>query len=130
MPGRDAGMPTVTVELAEESTTLREVIRLAVREQVASLGDDQGRCRSLLDRHYLTEAEIRAGAATGAVKLPSRLDTLPELDAEIERALRAFERRAFVVFVGGRQIERLDDAVTVRPGEHVVFLRLVALVGG
>jgi hypothetical protein len=53
-----------------------------------------------------------------------------DVDAEVERALHAFEGRRFVVFNGGRQVDHLDDEVSVRLGEPVVFLRLTALVGG
>lgn len=129
VPGRDAGMPTVLVELSAERTTVRELIRLAVHEQIAELRADAGRCRQLLDRQYLTDAEVAAGAARGAVKMPSAPPGEPDVAQEVERAMRAFGR-TFAVFVGGRQAEHLDDEVTVRLGEPVVFLRLTALTGG
>jgi hypothetical protein len=125
-------MPTVLVELSQERITLRELIRLAVAEQVAELRASVGRCRQMLDRQYMTDADVAAAARRGAVKMPSPADAAsePDVEVEIERALRAFEGATFVVFNGGRQIEHLDEELTVRLGEPVVFLRLTALVGG
>lgn len=132
VPGSDSGMPTVLVELSQDRTTLRGLIRLAVAEQVAELRANATRCRQLLDRQYMTDADVAAAAKQGTVKMSSRAhaDGEPDVDVEVERALRAFERKTFVVFNGGRQVEHLDDELTVRLGEPVVFLRLTALVGG
>lgn len=129
--GRECDMPTVLVDLAQERTALRELLRLAVTEQVRELRAQRSRCQQVLDLQYMTDAEIHAGAASGVVKM-LRTDRFaePDVDREVERALRAFRQRAFVVFVGGRQIEGLDDELIVRLGEPVVFLRLTALVGG
>jgi hypothetical protein len=88
------------------------------------------RCRALLDRQYLSAAEVRAQAATGAVKPPPAVRAAPDAATEADRAYRAFERGVFAVLVGGRQVERLDEEVPLRVGEPVVFLRLTALVGG
>ena len=132
VPGGVAGLPTVLVELSQERTTLRELIRLAVTEQVAELRANAAKCRQLLDRQYTTHADVAAAADRGTIKLPGRAIAAaePNVHAEVERALRAFERRTFVVFSGGRQVEKLDEELTIRLGEPVVFLRLTALVGG
>ena len=42
----------------------------------------------------------------------------------------AFSRNGFVVLVGDRQIEELDEEVDLRRDTEVTFLKLVALVGG
>lgn len=131
LPG-GGGIPNVLVELANERTTARELIRRAVTEQIQVLRGGRDSCRQALDRQYLSADEVRAQAATGVVKLPARGDAAgePDVDDEVARAHRAFERRVFVVFIGGRQVERLDEEVVLRLGEPVVFLRLTALVGG
>ncbi|RGC68970.1 hypothetical protein C5N14_10480 [Micromonospora sp. MW-13] len=120
----------VLVELAEERTTTRELIRRAVEEQVRLLGDDAARRRDMRDRRYLLAAEIRAQAATGAIRLPAAPPAPPDVADAVARAHQAFERNAFVVFAGGRQLDRLDEEIVLRPGETVVFLRLTALAGG
>ncbi|WP_328418178.1 hypothetical protein OG470_31455 [Micromonospora sp. NBC_00389] len=125
-----SGMPDVLVELASERATVRELIRRAVEEQIRSLGVDATRCQTVLDRQYLSAAEIRAQASTGMVRMPSPQLDSPDVAEHVARACRAFERSVFVLFVGGRQVERLDEEIVLRPGEPVVFLRLTALVGG
>ena len=131
IPGDD-GLPAVLIELAEETTTPRELIRRAVIEQINVTKADAGRSRALLDRQYMTPEDVRAQAATGAIRVPSRApdQDKPDQEQEIERALRAFARGAFVVFCGGRQVEALDEEITLKLGEPVLFLRLVPLVGG
>jgi hypothetical protein len=128
IPGA-AGLPAVLIELAAERTTARELISRAVAEQIRLLRADLPRCRAALDRQYLTAEEIRAQAAGGAVKLPAP-PVEPDVAAEVARAHRAFGRGAFVLLVGGRQVEELDEEIVLRLGEPVVFLRLTPLMGG
>ncbi len=129
IPGGDR-LPDVLVELAQEQTTVRELIRAAVAGQVRAWQADSARCRALLDRQYLTDDDIRAQAATGVVRLPERSQVVPDVEAEVARAWRAFERGTFALFVGGRQLDLLDEQLVLRLGEPVVFVRLTALVGG
>jgi hypothetical protein len=131
VPGASAEpLPSVVLELAGTSTTLRDLIRSAVTEQVRATRIDAARSRAMLDRQYLTADDVAAQARTGAVRLPAVPVDPPDEGTEVRRALRAFEAGAFVVFCGGRQVETLDEPVTPRPGEPVVFLRLAPLVGG
>lgn len=48
----------------------------------------------------------------------------------VHAALEAFEDGLYFVFIDDRQIETLDERVTVGAGSRVRFLRLVALAGG
>jgi hypothetical protein len=127
------GLPDVLLELADEQITAGELIRRAVAEQVRLLAADRARGRRALDRQYLTPEEIRAQAATGAVRLPTTTPAPPtggDLDAEVTRARHAFERGVFVVFAGGHQVTTLDEPLHLRLGEPVLFLRLTPLAGG
>jgi hypothetical protein len=128
--GTSEGLPPVLVRLAGESTTARELIRRAVEEQIRLAGADTARCRRALDRQFLSDDDLRALAVTGVIRLPQRADVSPDPAEEVRRAHRAFARGTFVIFNGGRQVGSLDEEITVRLGEPVVFLRLVALVGG
>lgn len=130
VPGADGdGLPDVLVELEADVTTVRELIRLAVGEQVRRLCGDAARCRRALDRQYLSEEDVREQARTGAIRMPASPGR-PDVDAEVAKALRAFERKVFVVFAGGRQLSGLDEEVPLRTDQPVVFLRLTPLVGG
>jgi len=130
VPGGDR-LPSVLVELAWEVVTVRELIRAAVEEQIRCWRADRWRCRRMLDRQYLTEAEVQAQAATGVVRLPAAGPVPePDVSVEVDRAWRAFDKGVFAVFVNGGQVHGLEETVTLRLGEPVVFVRLIALVGG
>ncbi|MFE7797698.1 hypothetical protein [Nocardia sp. NPDC057440] len=128
MPGDD--LPVVLVRLADDRTTVRELIRRAVEEQIRELRADAARCRRILDRQYLSNADLRTQAITGAIKMPQQAPPDPDVTEEVTRAHQAFTVGTFVVFVGGRQVVDLDAEVALRLDEPVVFLRLVALAGG
>ncbi|MEU4695315.1 hypothetical protein [Actinoplanes sp. NPDC023714] len=51
------------------------------------------------------------------------------LSAAPQRAVESFSRNGFVVLVGGRQVEDLDETVDLSGGAEVTFLRLVPLAG-
>lgn len=122
-------VPAVLVDVAGLRTTVGELIGRVVEEQIRLLRTDNVRCRQILDRQYLSADDMRVQAAAGAVRMPSPPTELSVAD-EVSRAHRAFADNVFVVFVGGRQAERLDEQVVLTPGEPVLFLRLTPLVGG
>jgi hypothetical protein len=51
-------------------------------------------------------------------------------EREAEITCRAFQRNGFLVLVGGRQVEELDELVDLSQGPEVVFVRLVPLASG
>lgn len=53
-----------------------------------------------------------------------------DAEAQIAAARRAFERNGFLMFVGERQIESLDETVELAQDTEVTFLKLIALAGG
>lgn len=124
------GVGDVLIELTTDRTTARELIRRAVEEQIRLLAADVARRRDTGHRPYLLPEDVRAQAAGGVVRPPTAPPALPNVTDAVTRAHRAFERNVFVVFVGGRQVDRLDEEIVLRPGEPVVFLRLTALAGG
>ena len=50
--------------------------------------------------------------------------------AQAEAALSAFTRNGFFVFVGDRQVDDLDEELTLAEADVITFIRLVPLVGG
>jgi anti-sigma factor RsiW len=104
------------------SLTLRELIRIRVREEVARHNANPGQRFSRLVRPLDAEAELnRYGSRERA-----RLDW----EAQAETALRAFERNGFFVFAGGRQVDDLDEELALADQDVVSFVRLVPLAGG
>jgi hypothetical protein len=46
------------------------------------------------------------------------------------KALQAFEGTGFLLLVGDRQLEKLEELGTFEPETRVSFVKLVQLVGG
>src|SRR6266511_835279 len=110
------------LEIFEERLPLREVIRRRVFQEVAEHNARRsGEFRGLVHPTE-TERELN-GPRTDAHR---RVDP----NRQYERAVAAFRRNGFVVFVDDRQVEDLDAQFDLRTGAEITFLRLVPLVGG
>lgn len=98
-------VPAGVVAFAGERITARQLIRRRVEAEVAR--EHEGLVR---------RAEGRTGAA--------------DVEAQVQIALRAFERNGFFMLVADRQVETLDEWIDLEEAAEVCFLRLVPLVGG
>jgi hypothetical protein len=119
-PGREtarlllAGVPS--------PVALRDLIRFRVREEVARYNANPSpRFNGLVQP---TDAEVVLNGYTLAQ--PHRIDW----EKQASTALDAFGRNGFFVFVGDRQVEDLDEELTLSEADVVSFVRLVPLVGG
>jgi len=102
--------------------TLRELIRLRVREEVARYNaQPTERFRGLVRP---TEAEADLNGYL--MRTPVRIDWQRQADV----AVTAFARNGFFVLVANRQVEDLDEELTLDEAADVAFVRLVPLVGG
>jgi len=105
-----------------DTITVRELVRLRVREEVA--------------RYNAAPTGYFAGLVRPDEADPSgsgyRLRSARTLDWEKQAdvACRAFDRNGFFVLVGDRQVEELDDIVDLTTAADVAFVKLVPLVGG
>lgn len=118
--GRRTG--SLTLMNVPLTITVRELIRLRVREEVAKHNASP-------DRHFRGLVRPRDAEATAnGYRLPSRRRLDWEKQAEI--AERAFAGNGFFVLVGDRQVEDLDDVIDLAEDPDVAFVRLVPLVGG
>lgn len=105
-----------------ERISARELVRLRVREEVARFNAQQPRHFRGLVQPTDTEATLNGYRVTPG----RRLDWV----AQADRACAAFARNGFLLLVGDRQIEDLDEEIDLRTDPDVAFVRLVALVGG
>jgi hypothetical protein len=108
------------LRLASERTTLRELIKRRIDEEVAELNAGSEDVRPLVTP---TEQERRLNK-----EKPSR----QRIDAErqLAAAVEAFERTRIVIIVDGKQMLELDRPITVSPDTEIRFIKLVPLVGG
>ncbi|MEV4676569.1 MULTISPECIES: hypothetical protein [Actinomadura] len=118
------GRPLAEVRLdgLPERMTVRELIRLRVREEVARHNARPSDRFNGLVRPDDAEAELNGYR----LREPRRVDW--ERQAEIAEA--AFRANGFFVLAGDRQVEDLDEEVDLTAGPELVFIKLVALAGG
>lgn len=119
-----AGKPLEEFTLAglPERITARELVRTRVREEVARHNATPGARFNGLVRPTAEEAE-RNGYRMDA---PRRIDWERQADA----AERAFARNGFVLLVGDRQVDDLDEEIDLTGDPVVAFIKLIPLVGG
>ena len=51
-------------------------------------------------------------------------------EQEVLKALKAFETNGFFILVNDRQVEDLDEIISLRDASAVTFVRLIPIVGG
>jgi hypothetical protein len=101
---------------------LRELIRHRVREEVARYNANPAPRFNGLVRPSDAEATLNGYV----LRTPRQLDW----EKQAAAAISAFSRNGFFVFVGDRQVDDLDEELTLADSDVVSFVRLVALVGG
>ena len=112
----------LTLDFLNETITAQELIRERVYEEV--------RQRNAAKPEYFrglvqpTNAEVTLNG--------SRLIERKRVDwqEQYNRAIEAFQRNGFFILVDDRQIESLDETISLTPRTQVSFVKLVPLVGG
>ncbi|WP_444963791.1 hypothetical protein [Nocardiopsis sp. M1B1] len=117
------GLPAVEPPDLPDRVRVRELIRTRVREEVA---------RYNLDRSAPYQGLVVPTAAERQLNTAVRRTERPTVDWEEQADLaeRAFEKQRFVLIVGDRQVESLEEHVDLTGEPEIVFVQLVPLVGG
>ena len=115
----------LTLDLLDETITVRELIRSRVYQEVQdyNLRQRQGDATY----HGLVTPAGAERALNGV-----RLRTAREIDwkQQFDKACEAFTRNGFFILIDDRQAESLDQTITLRHDTKVSFVKLVPLVGG
>ncbi|MAT43648.1 MAG: hypothetical protein CL609_15025 [Anaerolineaceae bacterium] len=106
--------------------TLKDLVTELVREEVNTwnLSNQKRRLYPVLSFE-----EFENGYLAGKFDFKEkRKDIEPE--KEVIKAIEAFENGSYYVFVNGEQIKALNDEIIMNPNCHIVFIRVIPLVGG
>lgn len=133
-------LPPVCLELLfEQKTTFRELIRRTVEENVnAQLRKSRRSIQqdfAVTSQRNLTSQQIAAQARSGKISLPSEVTmrrklkrSQIDLDAQVRRAWKAFERAQFLITVDGAPMESLDQSIVLGVAAKIVFLRTASFL--
>jgi hypothetical protein len=91
--------------------------------------------RELIERRVYEEAQMYNTSTPDPVRSlvqPADAGGRRQIDwrAQADRAIEAFGRNGFVIFVDDHQVESLDAVIRLEVGTSVSFVKLVPLVGG
>jgi len=112
----------LTLDFLTETITARELIRERIYEEVRQYNATTPEYfRGLVQP---TNAETTLNGA----KLRERRRV--DWEEQFRQAVEAFARNGFFLLVDDRQIESLDETLTISPATQVSFVKLVPLVGG
>jgi hypothetical protein len=115
-------MAAFTLPGLPETMTARELLRLRVREEVAKYNT----APSARFRGLVRPDGAEAGPDGYHLRTPRPLDWERQADA----AERAFARNGFFMLAGDRQVDDLDDVVSLTAHPDIVFVKLIPLAGG
>ena len=128
--GRKKALTTRNYSLGNFSSqpTLTELLTRIVTLEVNAFRERQADNQFL---RVLTETQLLEAADTGKINLGGQEFTQEvNTDEAIQTAIQAFQDGLYYVFNGETQIEYLTDVVNLELHQDIMFLRLVALVGG
>jgi len=122
--GTDSGTatPAMSLDFLNEETTVREIIERRVYEEV----HDHNHARPSLLQRLVSPAGAEAALNAPRAREHRQIDWMAQRD----RAIEGFQRNAFFVLVGDRQVTSLDERIRLSLTTEVTFVRLVPLVGG
>jgi hypothetical protein len=118
---------SLTLDLLDETMTVRELIRSRVYQEVQDHNRRLDAAAAEPFRGLVTPRDEER-MLNGARKPRAAREI--DWKAQFDVACHAFERNGFFLLVDDRQAESLDEVVTLRHDTRVSFVRLTPLVGG
>ena len=126
--GSRAAFDSVPLHVHRSPATLRTLLEDLVRQEVERFNDRQEH-QTLL--HVLSERQLADAAVRGKVMSGGREEAQrANVDEAIHVALRAFRDGLYFVFLDERQLEDLDEDLTITNASTLLLLRLTPLAGG
>jgi len=112
----------LTISYGPPTITVRELVRLRVREEVARHNANP----STTFRGLVRPTDAEQAANGYELRKVRTLDW----EAQADVAVDAFTRNGFFILVGDRQVLDLDEVVDLAGDPHIAFVRLTPLAGG
>jgi hypothetical protein len=112
----------VILHFPSRITTVKEIVELRVRNEVAAYNNKRGEYFQGLVQPTESEKTINGFKVT----------KIQQIDAEkqVYTALDAFNKNGYFVLIDNIQAETLEQQVIITDETHVSFIKLTPLVGG
>ena len=118
-----ACVPALEVSDLPDRISARELVRTRVREEVARYNLD--RSAPYQGLVVPTTAEQRINTGTRSAERPA-----VDWEEQADLAEQAFGKQRFVLIVGERQVESLEESIDLTGEPEIVFVQLIPLAGG
>ena len=116
----------IPFEILEEITTAKMLVEYIVRRNAQEY-NNKPIDASILP--YLTDDGLEAGAKIGKIGFGDRKnENVQDADKAVSNALMCFEDGIFRLFINDEEAG-IDDAITIKDGDEVTFIRLTMLAG-
>jgi hypothetical protein len=112
----------LTLNVSAERITVRDLIRQRVCHEV----EEYNRRKPDTFRGLVQPTDSERTLNGYKLKQPRTIDATIQL----AKAIDAFQGNQIIMLVDDRQVESLDEEITLQPDTRVSFLRLTPLVGG
>ena len=112
----------LTLNVSVERITVRDLIRQRVCHEV----EEYNRRKPDTFRGLVQPTDSERTLNGYRLKQPRPLDA----NTQLAKAIDAFQGNQIIMLVDDRQVESLDEEITLRANTRVSFLRLTPLVGG
>jgi hypothetical protein len=125
----------LTLDLLDETITVRELIRSRVYQEVDEHNRRVRQANAATAAPYnglVTPTATATEHQPSGPRAPVPGTAAREIDwrKQFDAACDAFGRNGFFILVDDRQAEALDETITLRAGQPVTFVKLTPLVGG
>lgn len=114
--------PAMTLKLASERISVRELIERRVREEVEQFNSRKPE----LYRGLVQPTDAEKTLNGYRLRKSKSIDWRQQAEAAIE----AFSKGSILLLVDDRQVDSLTEELGVTSDSEVVFLKLVPLIGG
>lgn len=126
--GRKNSIRQVSYEYPVRPNTVRELLTETVKLVVADYNRRREAGTDILQ--VFSKKELEDQAASGKAGFGVNYgNSHAEETAAVKNALQCFEDGIVAVFADGVRLERLEDAVELKDGSEVTFVRLTMLAG-
>lgn len=125
---------TTLLENSTETLTLHDFLTRVVLQEVEAFKNrqEERKLARVLSKEEIAVGVLRSKIDAGGLERASQEQNSQEVDpsAAVENALVAFKDGFYYVFIDEKQALSLEENITLNDNSHVLFLRLVPLVGG